>query len=554
MTERGKAISVLTANTLAFTVCFAVWMMNGVLITFLVDNQLYDFDKSEMGWLIGIPVLTGAVFRLPMGMLTDRFGGRIVFAVTMLMTAVGAWLDSYADGYWSFIAGGLLFGFAGTTFAVGIAYSSVWFPKSQQGTALGIFGAGNAGAALTAMGAPWLLGVLTDGGADLEGWRNLPRLYAIGLVITTVLFWLFTYDRKPEEETPRTLVQRLEPLRELRVWRFGLYYFLMFGGFVALAQWLIPYYVNAYAVTVITAGLLSSIFTLPSGVIRAAGGWLSDRIGARSVMYWTLGGIALASALLVVPRMDIQSPGEGVMAFSPGTVTAVTATAVTVDDTEYPLRQMEAEKVAAEGLLIWPTSRFGQTPTVSVGDTVVRKQLLARGTTHIYFQANIWIFTGLAFIVGILMGIGKAAVYKHIPTYYPKDVGTVGGIVGVVGGLGGFICPIIFGNLLEGTGIWTTTWMFFLGLAVLCLVWMHLVIRKVTLQHAPHVAHAIDHLAYDPATPVVLTCAPPGTVAVGHALVLGGDAASDAPDCSLADAHISESCEGRWERRRLSGD
>ena len=109
---------------------------------------------------------------------------------------------------------------------------------------------------------------------------------------------------------------------------------------------------------------------------------------------------------------------------------------------------------------------FGQEPVVELGDEVSRKQLLAKGETHIYFQANIWIFTALVFVIGILMGIGKAAVYKHIPDYYPNDVGTVGGIVGVLGGLGGFVCPILFGYLLKGTGIWTTTWMFFLTLSV----------------------------------------------------------------------------------------
>jgi NNP family nitrate/nitrite transporter-like MFS transporter len=135
---------------------------------------------------------------------------------------------------------------------------------------------------------------------------------------------------------------------------------------------------------------------------------------------------------------------------------------------------------------------FGQQPIVEVGDEVSRKQLLAKGETHIYFQANIWIFTALVFVIGILMGIGKAAVYKHIPDYYPNDVGTVGGIVGVLGGLGGFVCPILFGYLLKGTGIWTTTWMFFLALSVGCLVWMHWTIRKMTLKHAPDLAHEIE--------------------------------------------------------------
>ena len=123
--DRRRAILVLSANTLAFTVCFAVWMMNGVLITFLVDWGVYSFTKSQMGWLIGVPVLTGAVLRLPVGMLSDRFGGRPVFAVVMLLTAAGAFLDSYANSFWTFFAGGLCFGLAGTSFAVGIAYTSV---------------------------------------------------------------------------------------------------------------------------------------------------------------------------------------------------------------------------------------------------------------------------------------------------------------------------------------------------------------------------------------------------------------------------------------------
>jgi len=485
MSERGKAISVLTANTLAFTVCFAVWMMNGALIIFLVDNGVYAFDMAQMGWLIGIPVLTGAIFRLPAGMLTDRFGGRGVFAVVMLLTATAAFLDSYADSFWGFILGGLGFGLAGASFAVGIAYSSVWFPKHQQGTALGIFGAGNAGAAITAMCAPSILDALTDGGANLEAWRWLPRIYAAALVVMTMLFWIMTFPKKPEEQTPRTLVQRLLPLREVRVWRFGLYYFLVFGGFVALAQWLIPYYVNVYTVSVATAGLLSAIFTLPAGVIRGLGGWLSDKFGARTMMYWVLSGCAISSLLLIVPRMDVHSPGEGVTAFHAGVVTSVGDDLVAVDGRPYQLEPMPAEGPRREGELIWPTMAFGQEPVVEIGDKVTKKQLLAKGSTHIYFQANMWVFTALVFVIGILMGIGSAAVYKYIPDYYPNDVGTVGGVVGVLGGLGGFFSPVIFGYLLKGTGIWTTTWMFLFLLSLACLVWMHWVARTLRAQPAP---------------------------------------------------------------------
>ena len=318
-------------NTVAFTVCFAVWMMYGVLITYLVSQHVYGFDKTQMGWLIGTPVLTGAIFRLPVGVLTDKYGGRIIFVAVMLIAAAGAFVTSMADSFTGFFLAGLFFGLAGASFAVGIAYSSVWFPPERQGLALGIFGAGNAGAAITSLGAPALLNSLTDGGQNIEGWRTLPKIYALSLVVMAVIFWFFTYSKKIEHGEGYTLGQRLAPLKQMRVWRFGLYYFFVFGGFVALAQWLIPYYVNVYAVSVATAGYLATIFTLPSGLIRALGGWLSDKLGARRIMYWVLGGSVLLSFLLVIPRMDVYATGEGVMAGAPGRVESADAEHVQVE-------------------------------------------------------------------------------------------------------------------------------------------------------------------------------------------------------------------------------
>ncbi|MCK6685017.1 MAG: MFS transporter, partial [Thermoanaerobaculia bacterium] len=267
---------------------------------------------------------------------------------------------------------------------------------------------------------------------------------------------------------------------------------LVFGGFVALASWLIPYYVNAYSTTVAMAGLLTSIFSLPSGVIRALGGWLSDHFGARSVMYWILSGTALCCLLLVVPRMDIFSPGEGIMAKAPGVVESVGGDEIRAGGRVYSLRRKPEEAVRDREVLVWPAFASWHEPAVVPGDRVVKKQLLARGVTHIYFQANIWIFTFLVFVVGILMGIGKAAVYKYIPEYFPKEVGVVGGIVGVLGGLGGFFCPILFGYLLEATGLWTTCWMFFFVLAAGCLVWLHLVVRKMMAEKVPHLVQKLE--------------------------------------------------------------
>ena len=482
MQERATATShrILFFNTLAFTVCFAVWMLNGVLVTFLVSNQVFDWGPVEAGWLMGIPVLTGAVFRLPAGVLTDRYGGKPVFGALLVLCALPLVLLSYADSFFTFALASFGFGLAGVSFAIGIAYSSVWYPKKNQGTALGIFGAGNAGAAGTTLLAPSLLNWLTNDGANLEGWRVLPLMYAGLMVGMAVLFMAFTKNKKPVSGK-RTLKQMLQPLKQVRVWRFGLYYFLVFGCFVAFSQWLVPYFVNVYHLTLVLAGMLAAFFSFPSGVIRALGGVLSDKLGARVVMYWVLGTSVVVSALLIVPKMEIVSPGSGVVATAPGTVTAVSPTLVEVDGAPYllsakPVRLVEGDATT----LILPTKDVWQEPVVVVGQIVKKKELLAEGITRIYFQANVWVFAVLVILLGSIWGIGKAAVYKHIPDYFPNEVGVVGGMVGVLGGLGGFFCPIIFGYLLDGTGIWTSAWMFMLLISAICLVWMHRVIQKMT--------------------------------------------------------------------------
>jgi NNP family nitrate/nitrite transporter-like MFS transporter len=477
---KGRAVLTLVMNTFAFTICFAVWMMNGVLVTFLANNRIFDWSPGQMAQLMAIPVLTGALMRLPVSVLTDKFGGRPVYTCLMLLAAVPTYLLSTATGYDDFWWLSLGFGLSGASFAVGIAFTSVWFPKERQGLALGIFGAGNAGSALTSAFAPMMLRSLTDGGANPEGWRALPKIYAAVLVGTAVLFFLATKNRKAPDSASKTLSQRLAPLRHVKVWRFSLEYFLVFGGFVALSQWLIAYYVGAYGMSLVMAGWVASSFSWPSGVIRSLGGWMSDRWGGRVVMYWVLGFCVAACALLCVPRMDIQSPGEPVMAAVKGKVEKVEPGKVVVSGRDYRVRPQSASSVGLgrdEEALIFPTIESWQETVVKPGDAVERKGLLARGVTHVYFQANVWVFTVLVFVLGIAMGIGKAAVYRNIPDDFPKDVAVVGGIVGVIGGLGGWACPLFFGWMLGGWGIWTTCWMFFLALSVVCLVWMNLALR-----------------------------------------------------------------------------
>jgi len=389
----AKSHKVLFLNTLAFTVCFAAWMFNGVLVTFLADNQVFKWGPIEIGWLMGIPVLTGSIFRLPAGMLTDKFGGKPIYGSLLFICAIPMFLLSKADSFMTFALCSFGFGLAGVSFSIGIAFSSVWYPRKRQGTALGIFGAGNAGAALTTLLAPTLLNKLTDNGTNLEGWRQLPIYYAIMLATMGVIFFIFADNKKPASST-KSFTQMLTPLKDVKVWRFGLYYFLVFGCFVAFSQWLVPYFVNVYYLPLVTAGLFASAFSLPSGVIRALGGWMSDKFGGRTVMYWVLGASVLISFLIIIPKMDIYSPGRGVMAKRSGTVTAVTDKAVTVGEMVYAIRQKPEpiENYTDDQMLIFPTKQTWQESVVEVGQQVKKKELLAKGVTRIFFQANVWIF------------------------------------------------------------------------------------------------------------------------------------------------------------------
>jgi NNP family nitrate/nitrite transporter-like MFS transporter len=381
----AKSHKALILNTTAFTVCFAVWMLNGVLVTFLASNQVFDWGPVEIGWLLGIPVLTGSIFRLPAGMLTDRFGGKPVYATLLFICAVPMYLLTTADSFLEFALYSFGFGLSGVSFAIGIAYTSVWYPKKNQGTALGIFGAGNAGAALTLVFAPTLLNTLTDNGANIEGWRQLPVYYAGLLVVMGTLFLIFAENKKHSKQA-RNLAAMLQPLKDMRVWRFGLYYFLVFGCFVAFSQWLVPYVVNVYFLPLVTAGLLAALFSFPSGVIRAAGGWMSDKWGARVIMYWVLGLSVAISFMLMFPKMEIFSPGEGILAKRPGVVTEVTDARIVVDDHVYEIRQSDTDFEALDdSIMLLPTKDTWQEAVVEVGQEVTRRELLAKeiGRAHV---------------------------------------------------------------------------------------------------------------------------------------------------------------------------
>lgn len=484
----SQSHKILFLNTMAFTICFACWTINGVLVTYLVDKGIFNWSLVQVGWLLGIPILTGAVMRLPVGILTDKYGGKYVFSFLLLICSVPLFLLSFADSFLMFAVLSFFFGLVGTSFAVGIGYTSVWYPKEWQGRALGIFGMGNAGAAITTFVAPSLLNEFSA--ADPEnGWKLLPVVYGAVLFCTGILFLIFAENKKIETAN-RTMPQMLGTLKNTRVWRFGTYYFLVFGSFVAFSQWLLPNFMNVYQTTLVMGGMFATLFSLPSGVIRAFGGYLSDKFGARKVMYYVLSSSVILSAFLMVPKMEIFTAGPGIMAVQKGVVTSVSPTHIQIDKKDFAINSKPSETADEES--IFPTKTSWQQVIVAQNQFVNKKELIAKGITRIKFDANMWIYLTLIILIGITWGIGTAAVYKHIPEYFPTEIGIVGGMVGFLGGLGGFFGPIIFGYLLTATGIWSSSWLFILLFSSICLIWMHHTIGRIMNEKQPILSKTID--------------------------------------------------------------
>jgi NNP family nitrate/nitrite transporter-like MFS transporter len=291
-----RAWPVLLVSTFAFVVCFAVWMMLGV-IGIPIRREL-GLNNTEFGLLTATPVLLGAALRLPLGVWTDRFGGRIVMTLLLLVAAVPVYALSYATAYWQFLAIGLVLGIVGASFAVGTPYCARFFPKSRRGFAMGFFGAGTSGAALNMFVAPRLL--------ETWGWQAVPRVYGIALVATAVLFWLVSAPDPGVGRRAPSLRSELAVLRDWRVWKLCQYYSLTFGGFTALSLWMTSYYVQQYSIDVTVAGTLAIAFALPAGVLRALGGWLADRFGAQSVTWWVLWVAWIALFLLSYPPTQLS--------------------------------------------------------------------------------------------------------------------------------------------------------------------------------------------------------------------------------------------------------
>lgn len=395
---------VLGGSTFAFTICFAVWMMFAVL-GIPIRTEL-NLSETQFGLLAATPVLTGSLVRVPLGIWTDRYGGRLVFLLTMLVAVIPIWLLAYATQYWQFLVLALFVGLVGGSFSVGTPYVARWFPQSKQGLAMGIFGAGNSGAALTKFVAPAL--IVMAGGA----WTIIPKVYSIALLITAVIFWLLTSSDPAHKSSQSTsLKSQLALLKDRRVLRYCQYYSVVFGGYVALSLWMTQYYIGEYGFSMKQAAFLAACFSLPGGVLRALGGWISDKYGAYKTTWWVMWVCWVAFFLL-----------------------------------SYPQTSFTISTVSGE-----------QSFRIALGPVI---------------------FTVLMFVVGIAMAIGKASVFKFVSDEFSENMGAVSGIVGLAGGLGGFVLPILFGLLVDLTGIRSSSFMLLYGAVCISLVWMHFSFKK----------------------------------------------------------------------------
>ncbi|MFC4637758.1 MFS transporter [Deinococcus hohokamensis] len=271
---------VVAASTLGFTLMFAVWVM--LAIVGLPIRKELGLSDAQFTLLTAIPVLTGSLLRLPTGLLADRYGGKRVFQAVTLLTAVFALALAFVSSYAALLTLALGVGIAGVSFAVGNAWIAQWVPTSRQELALGTFGAGNAGASVTKLLAPVLITVVPAGLLIPGGWHFVPFLLGLLLLVCALSVQLLTPADQPRAAS-RTLADWLRPLGGAQVWRFGLYYVVFFGAYVALSLFLPKFYLDTYGVSLAGAGLLTAAFIFPASLLRPLGGYLSDRYGPRGV-------------------------------------------------------------------------------------------------------------------------------------------------------------------------------------------------------------------------------------------------------------------------------
>ncbi|HEX9161257.1 MAG TPA: MFS transporter [Thermoanaerobaculia bacterium] len=372
MNNRGNTLQ-LTLATGAFAVCFAVFGSVSAMMPIL-KKQLH-LDPVQVSIALAIPVLLGSLGRIPLGMFTDRFGGRKVFSAVMAVSIIPALLMGWLHSYTQLLVYGFFIGIALASFSVGVAFVSRWYPPEAQGKALGIYGAGNIGQSLAAFGAPLIA-------------KALGFSWGFWIFAALTLVWLIAFlakaENAPVQVRPKTFGEAIEPLRDSKSWILSLYYFLTFGGFVAMAVYLPTFLTELFKLTPTDAGLRTAGFVVLATAMRPTGGMIADKIGGQRVLTFVFPFTAVMALLMAFPFMQ------------PFTIGAL----------------------------------------------------------------------GMAAAIGL----GNGAVFKLVPEYFPKTVGSVTGLVGAAGGLGGFFPPLVLGVVRRETGSFTIGFALLAAFSILCLL------------------------------------------------------------------------------------
>ena len=363
----------LTLATGAFAVCFAIFGSVSAMMPML--RKLLHLDPVQVSIALAVPVLLGSLGRIPLGMLTDRFGGRKIFSITMAIAIIPTVLMGFVSSFGQLIAVGFFIGVALASFSIGVAFVSRWSPAESQGKALGIYGAGNAGQSLAAFGAPVIAAAL--------GMRW--GFWAFGAItlVWLVLFLAFAQD-PPGVVRPKSFRESFQPLKTRDSWILSLYYFLTFGGFVAMSVYLPTFLTDMFKLTPQDAGLRTAGFVLLATAMRPIGGAMADKFGGHRLLFFIFPFTALVAIIMSGPAL------------------------------------MTTFTIGALGM-------------------------------------------------AAAIGLGNGAVFKLVPQFYPKSIGSVTGLVGAAGGLGGFFPPLVLGIVRRQTGTFALGFLLLALFAVICL-------------------------------------------------------------------------------------
>src|SRR5215469_1180922 len=366
--QQASARTQLALGTGAFALCFAVFGSLSAMMPIL-SRQMH-LTSVQKSIAVAVPVLLGSLGRIPLGMLTDRFGGRSVFTAVMILSIIPAFLMGGVQDYSHLLIYGFFIGIGLASFSVGVGFVSGWYSAERQGFALGVYGAGNIGQSLAAFGAPLLAAAF----GFRWGFWTFGALLAVWLIVFAA-----TARNAPRRGAARTLAETIRPLSDRRSWILSLYYFLTFGGFVAMAIYLPIFLTEMFHLTPQDAGLRTAGFVVLATAMRPLGGVLADRVGGRRILKWVFPFAGVLAIFMACPLMI----------------------------------------------------------TFTIG----------------------------ALGVAAAIGLGNGAVFKLVPEFFPRSVGSVTGLVGAAGGLGGFFPPLVLGFVKEQTGSFLAG---FIMLSVFC--------------------------------------------------------------------------------------